>query len=198
MIIKKFKEKYDTMLKKRDRVVKKTVNVRWIIQISFLAFIISLVFSGGSNIILDKVNIYFGILIVSFFILIGVIFDMIGIAVASASESPFHSMASKRVKGAKTSVKMIKNADKVSAFCNDVIGDICNIISGGAGAVVAAAVASKTSIDPVIIALLVTATIASITIGGKAMGKSYAINKSEVIIYKFAKIINMFVKEKNK
>jgi CBS domain containing-hemolysin-like protein len=196
--MKKFKEKYDTMLKKRDKVVKKTVNARWIIQISFLAFIISLAFSGGSNVILDKVNIYFGVLIVFFFILVGVIFDMIGIAVASASESPFHSMASKRVKGAKTSVKMIKNAEKVSAFCNDVIGDICNIISGGAGAVVASSIASKSSIDPVIIALLVTATIASITIGGKAMGKSYAINKSEVIIYKFAKIINIFVKEKNK
>jgi hypothetical protein len=38
----------------------------------------------------------------------------------------------------------------------------------------------------------VTALIASITIGGKAMGKSYAINKSEVIIYKFAKIISLF------
>jgi CBS domain containing-hemolysin-like protein len=186
------------MLKKRDKVVKKTVNIRWIIQISFLSFIISLVFSGGSNVILEKVNIYFGVLIVIFFILIGVIFDMIGIAVASASEGPFHSMASKRVKGAKTSVKMIKNAEKVSAFCNDVIGDICNIISGSAGAVIAVSIASKSSVDPVVISLLVTAFIASITICGKAMGKSYAINKSEVIIYKFAKIINIFIKEKNK
>jgi CBS domain containing-hemolysin-like protein len=195
MIIKRFKEKYDAIIKKRDKVVKRTINVRWIIQISLLAFIISLVFSGGSNAILDKVNIYFGILIVFFFLLIGVIFDMIGVAVASASESPFHSMASKRVKGAKTAVKMIKNAEKVSAFCNDVIGDICNIMSGSAGAVIAVSIASKSNVDPVITSLLVTALIASITIGGKAMGKSYAINKSEVIIYKFAKAINMFIKE---
>jgi CBS domain containing-hemolysin-like protein len=192
MIIKKFKEKYEDKIKKRDKVVKKTVDFKWILTISFLAFIISLVFSGGSNFILDNVNVYFGLLIIILFIIIGVIFDMIGIAVASADEKPFHSMASKRVKGSRTAIKLIKNAEKVSAFCNDVIGDICNIISGSAGAVVAAQLSSKYHFDIVITALIVTALIASITIGGKAMGKSYAINKSEVIIYKFAKIISTF------
>lgn len=194
MIIKKFKEKYENKIKKRDKVVKKTIDFRWILTISFLAFIISLVFSGGSNLILDNVNVYFGVLIIIFFIIIGVIFDMVGIAVASADQKPFHSMASKRVKGSKTAIKLIKNAEKVSAFCNDVIGDICNIISGSAGAVVATQLASKYHFDIVVTSLIVTALIASITIGGKAMGKSYAINKSEVIIYKFAKIIHIFKK----
>lgn len=196
MFIKKKKEKYDSKITKRDKVIKKTIDIKWVIQVSILAFIISLAFSGGSGIVLDSVNIYFGILIVLFFIVVGVIFDMIGIAVASADQKPFHSMASKQVNGSKTAIKMIKNAEKVSAFCNDVIGDICNIVSGSAGAVIAVAISSKYHIDPVIVALFVTAIIASVTIGGKAMGKSFAINKSEVIIYKFAKILNIFLDKK--
>jgi CBS domain containing-hemolysin-like protein len=195
-MIKKFREKYDSKIKKRDKIIKKTIDFKWVFQVSFLAFISSLVFSGGSGVILESVNIYIGLLIVLFFVAVGVIFDMIGIAVASADQKPFHSMASKQVKGAKTALKLIRNAEKVSAFCNDVIGDICNIVSGSAGAVIAVSISDKASIDPVIAALLVTATIAAITIGGKAMGKSYAINKSEVIIYKFAKILNVFVDRK--
>ncbi|MDD4054069.1 MAG: Mg2+ and Co2+ transporter CorB, partial [Bacilli bacterium] len=132
---KKFKEEYDNKITKRDKVIKKSFDLKWVLQISLLAFIISLLFSAGSNIILDSVNVFFGLLIVLFFILVGVIFDMIGIAVASADEKPFHSMASKQVQGSKVAIKMIKNAEKVSAFCNDVIGDICNIISGSVGAV---------------------------------------------------------------
>ncbi|MDD4298824.1 MAG: CNNM domain-containing protein [Bacilli bacterium] len=191
---KEYKEKYDSKIKKRNKIVKKAIDLKWIIQVSLMAFVISLVFSGGSGIVLESVNVLFGILIVIFFILVGVIFDMIGIAVASADQKPFHSMATKRVKGSKMAIKLIKNAEKVSAFCNDVIGDICNIISGSAGAVIAAGIASKYNIDAVIVALLLTAIIAALTIGGKAMGKSYAINKSEVIIYKVAKICNTFWK----
>lgn len=196
MFINKLKEKYDNKISKRDKIIKKTFDLKWILQISFLAFVISLAFSLGSGIVLENVNIYFGVLIVLFFIIIGVIFDMIGIAVASADQKPFHSMASKQVKGSKTAIKLIKNAEKVSAFCNDVIGDICNIVSGSAGAVIAVGIAEKYNIDAVISALFVTAIIASITIGGKALGKSYAINKSEVIIYKFAKIIKYFYSDK--
>ena len=122
------KAKYDNKIKKRDKVIKKTIDLKWIFQISILAFIISLAFSGGSNALLKSVNVSFGIAIIIFFIAIGVLFDMIGIAVASAEEKAFHSMATKRVKSSKIAIKMIKNAEKISAFCNDVVGDICNII----------------------------------------------------------------------
>lgn len=195
MIFKRFTKRYDGKIAKMDKVIKKTVDIKWIIQVSMLAFFISILFSGGSGIVLDKVNAYFGILIVLFFIIVGVIFDMIGIAVASADQKPFHSMASKQVKSSKTALILIKNAEKVSAFCNDVIGDICNIISGSAGAVIAVSLALKSGFDATLCSLIVTATIASLTIGGKATGKSYAINKSEVIIYKVAKILNIFVKK---
>jgi len=103
-------------------------------------------------------------------------------------------MASKQVAASKMAIKFIKNAEKVSAFCNDVIGDICNIMSGSAGAIIAVSIASRYHADLVITSLLVTAFIVSLTIGGKAAGKSYAINKSEVIIYKVSKICKVFIK----
>jgi len=192
--MKKKQEQYDNKIKKRDKVIKKNIDIKWVIEVTIMSFIISLILSGGSSAILEDVNILVGLIIIVFFISIGVVFDMVGIAVASADEKPFHSMASKKVHTSKIAIKLIKNAEKVSAFCNDVIGDICNIMSGSAGAVVAVAIAARYHIDLVVTSLLVTAFIASITIGGKATGKSYAINKSEVIVYRFSKLIHRFIK----
>lgn len=188
-------KKKQKKIKKKNKVNKKTVDVKWVIQVTIMSFIISLIFSGGSGIVLEQVNVYLGGLIVIFFILVGVIFDMIGIAVASGNQKSFHSMAAKRVKSSKTAIKMLKEAEKVSAFCNDVIGDICNIVSGSAGAVIAVAISIKFNLEPVIMSLLVTATIAALTIGGKAIGKSYAIDQNKAIIYKVAKICNVFWKK---
>ena len=189
---KKFKEKYERKLNKIDKIVKKRNDVRWIIRITIIAFLITLFFSGTSEMVMKNVNVIFGIFIIIFFIIIGVIFDMVGIAVASADEKPFHSMASKQVRGAKTGVMMIKNAEKVSAFCNDVIGDICNIMSGSAGIVIAGNLSINNSLNFAPTILLITSLIAATTIGGKAMGKSLAINKSEVIVFKFARIAGIF------
>ncbi len=191
---KKYKEKYDRKLNKKDKVIKRTIDFRWIFTITIIAFIITMVLSTSSGIVMDNVSVLIGIVIVIFFIIIGVVTDMIGIAVTSADEKPFHSMASKQVKGSKTAIKMLKNAEKVSAFCNDVIGDICNIISGSAGAVIAVGLSTKYGSDEVITALLITSVIAALTIGGKAMGKSFAVNKSEIIVYNFAKLISVFWK----
>jgi len=135
-----------------------------------------------------------GILLVVVFIIIGVIFDIIGIAVTAASEKPFHSMATKQVKGAKVAIKLIKNASKVSSFCNDVIGDICGIISGSAGVIISTILIANYNLNPVITTFTITALIAAMTIGGKALGKSFAVNKSNVIIYKFSIFLSLFIK----
>ena len=180
---------------KRD---KAKPDVKWIIQIMVISFMISLIFSFASEMTLPNVHVIIGIVIVILFIILGLIFDMIGVAVTSADEKPFHSMNSRKVKGADIAVKFKKNADKVASFCNDVIGDICGIVSGSAGAMIALSLSTSLHIDKFIISLLVTALIASLTIGGKAIGKSYAINKSNLILYKFAKFISHFYKPKNK
>ena len=105
-------------------------------------------------------------------------------------------MAAKKIRGSKTAIKLIQNAEKVSAFCNDVIGDVCGIISGSVGVLISAIISKETGINNSIVTLVLTALIAALTIGGKAMGKSYAINKSDVIIFKFAKLISIFRREK--
>lgn len=171
-------------------------NYKWIIKIVTLAFIISLVFSFLSETMIPTVNIFLGVIILVLFILIGIIFDMIGVAVQAADEKPFHSMNSRKVKAADIAVIMKKNADKVSSFCNDVIGDICGIISGTTGSIIATKLALHFNLDNFIVILFVTALISALTIGGKAMGKSVAINKSNNILYKFAKFLSHFYSPK--
>lgn len=173
-------------------------DIKWIITITILSFIITLIFSLGSNTLLENVNLIIGVIIIFIFIILGIIFDIIGVAVQSSKEVAFHAMASKKVKGAKTAKKMLANSDKVSSFCNDVIGDICNIISGSAGLVVALEIANKFNIKTTLVTLLMASLIASLTIGGKALGKGYAVNQSEYIVSKVTKILNKFEKKKKK
>ena len=130
-----------------------------------------------------------------YIIFIGILFDIVGVAVTSADEAVFHSMNSRKVKGASIAVKFKKNADKVSSFCCDVIGDICGIVSGAAGTTIAAIISNTYDFNILIVALTVSATIAALTIGGKAVGKSFAINKSDIILYGFAKFVSTFYKK---
>ena len=175
---------------KKDKL--KKANYKWVFKITIIAFFLSIFFSVVSETIIPKVNIIIGILILIIFILIGIIFDMIGVAVQSADEAPFHSMNSRKVKGAKEASNFIKNADKVSSFCNDVIGDICGIISGTASSIIALSIANKYNFNPVVTTLIITGIISAITIGGKAYYKSIAINKSNYIVYNFSRIIAKF------
>lgn len=168
----------------------------WILIVTILAFSISLLFSSISELIMPKVNIIIGILILIIFITIGIIFDMIGVAVTSADEEPLHSMNAKKIKGAKKAVSFKKNANKVSSFCNDVIGDICGIVSGSAGVTVSLLIANKYNLNNYTTGLLITALIAAFTIGGKAFFKTIAINNSNKITYIAAKTISIFEKKK--
>ena len=169
-------------------------DIKWIIEITILAFIITILFSLGSQFLLNDVHLLIGILVIIIFILIGVIFDIIGVAVQSSDVVPFHAMASKKVKTAKTAKIMLENSHKVSSFCNDVIGDICNIISGSAGLVVSTFISNKYNINITITTLLITSLIAAFTIGGKAIGKGIAVSKSEIIVNKVTKIVHILKK----
>ena len=92
-------------------------------------------------------------------------------------------MASKRVKGSTHSVKLLKNSDKLASICNDVIGDVCGVVSGSAGVLVANTLADMLNKDVTLVVLITTAIIASLTITGKACGKSIAIKNSENLRY---------------
>ena len=184
----------DVQTKRINKKKNRLVNWQWIVIVFLLSFILSFVFSFGSEILIKQATLIISILITLFFIFLGLIFDIIGVAVTSSEESIFHSMSSRKVKGAKLAVKLKKNADKVSSFCCDVIGDICGVISGAAGVTISALLVSKYHFNLLFVSLVVTAFISSLTIGGKAIGKNIAINKSNIILYEFAKFISIFYK----
>lgn len=176
--------------------MKKKKRNNWPLIVTILAFTISLLFSFMSESVMPKVGIIVGIMILILFIFIGIIFDMIGVAVTSSNEEPLHAMSSKKIKGAKKAVSFKKNADKVSSFCNDVIGDICGIISGSAGVSVARGLASTFNLNIFYTGLIVTALIAALTIGGKVFCKRIAIDNNHKIVYMTAKVISKFEKKK--
>ena len=192
---KKYKEKYSKKTSKRPVKNKKLVDYNWIIKITVATFFISLVFSMVSETIIPNANIIISVILVLLFIGIGILFDIIGVSITVADIKVFNSMSSKNIKGAKLAVKLIKNAEKVSSFCNDVIGDICGIISGSTAASIAIIISSKFNFNMLIVSLIITAIVASLTIGGKAIGKSIAINKSDSIIYKFSSLLSFFYRK---
>ena len=160
---------------------------------------------GGSITLLSDLLLKDADVLVAFVILIliitfGVVLDTIGTAVTAASETPFHSMAAKKVPGAKLAVKLVRNADKVSNFCNDVIGDICGIVSGTAGGLIIAKVVKEYSLgemspEKALLNAAMGALVAAGTVGGKAMGKNIAIKYSNDIVFKVAQLVNMIKKE---
>ena len=178
--------------KRKEKTKKEKVDVKWIVIIVITTFIISFLLSLLANTTIPNLSLVFGIIITLLFILVGIMFDIIGVSVTSADEKVFHSMNSRKVKGASTAVKFKKNADKTSSFCCDVIGDICGVISGAAGTTICAILVTKYHTDLLITGLTITAIISSLTIGGKAIGKSFAINKSDIILYEFSKFVSNF------
>ena len=183
--------------RKKNQKSPKRFEYKWIITVFLASFFITGTLSFVSNELMGGINITASVVVLIFFISVGVLFDMIGLAVATAEEKQFHSMAARRIQSAKYAVKLIKNAEKVSSFCNDVIGDIAGIMSGATGTVIAAVLftGEKTNIFGT---LLLTAGTAAVMVGAKAFGKSAAINHSNHIVNIVSKIICFFAGFKKK
>lgn len=164
-------------------------NNSWVIVISITTFILSLTFSFISNTAISKLNIIIGLIVLILVILIGVLFDLIGVAVTVANEEDFHAQASKKIKGAKTSIKLIRNSAKVSNFCADVIGDICGVLSGAISAMIALKLTENFGMSESI-QFVFSAIVASATVGGKAITKEIAKSNSTKIVGFVSKIIS--------
>jgi len=165
---------------------------RWAVQVFFIAVALSAVLSLASDQVLDGAGlaVAFGVLMA--FILLGIFFDIIGVSVTAADEKPFHSMAARKTPGAREAISLIRKADKVSSFCNDVVGDICGIIAGSTGAVIVLRMQTAFSIPNLVISLAITALTSGLTIGGKALGKSFAIAKSTQVLQLVGRFLHLF------
>ncbi len=169
-------------------------NYKWVVSITLISFFLSATLSFLSSNLLQGINTVLAFCVVLAIILIGIVFDVIGIAVTAADETPFHAMASRKYYGAKQSIKLIRNANKVSSFCNDVVGDICGVISGTASAYIVLRITQNVgALYGTIIGLLISGLVAAMTIGGKAVGKTLAIENSNYIVYKVGVILMFFI-----
>jgi Mg2+/Co2+ transporter CorB len=163
----------------------------WIIKAFLMTFFIALIFNFVSNMIINNCNYIALIILALVFILLGILFDIIGTAVLTANEASFHAKSAKKIKGSKECIHLIKNSNRISSICNDVIGDICGIVSGSIGAMLGIYISSISNISIIISTLLLSSLISSLTVGGKAIGKKYAIKNSDEIVYVVGKFLSL-------
>jgi len=172
--------------------MKKKLNYKWVIKIVLISIVASMVFTLASTEVLGHAGWIIALVVLAVFIFLGIIFDMIAIAVVTATEAPFHSMAARREHGATASLKLIKNADKVTSFCSDVVGDVSGIVSGTTAALIAARLMEGLRMTNFLFPLLLSGAVTGLTVGGKALCKTYAFNNSTGIVFRVGKIISVF------
>lgn len=171
--------------------IRRKLDRKWITTIIAFSFFVSVLFSLFSDYAFKYANIYAAPLVLLLFIGIGILFDIIGVAVTAANEAPFHAMAAKKTKGAKEAISLIRNAEKVASFCNDVVGDIVGIASGAAVVALISFMTSGNNNMDRWLSLITTGAVAACTIGGKAIGKTFAINNCNNIVYFVAVIFGI-------
>lgn len=171
---------------------------RWAIQVFIMAVALSAVLSFASDRALDGAGLAAAFIVLLAFILLGIFFDIIGVSVTAADMKPFHSMAARKTPGAKEALNLIRKADKVSSFCNDVVGDICGIIAGSTVAVIVVRMQADFGLPAVIMSLALTALTSGLTIGGKALGKSFAIAKSTQVLQLVGRFLHLFSSKKKR
>ena len=170
-----------------------TVNIRWIATISIASFFLSVIMSYTSNQALEHVGNLIAFVILFAFIALGILFDVIGVAATVSTEKRFHSMAARKVSGAKQAIWITRNAEKVGSFCNDVVGDISGIISGATSAVIITHLTKNgTDLRSIVLSLVITGCVSSLTIGGKAIGKTIGISRSEDIVFMVGRLLAVF------
>lgn len=168
----------------------KNSNTKWVISIFLTTILVSGLISLISDELMERSGIAVAFIILLIIVMIGILFDIIGVAVTSADETPFHAMASRKVPGAKEALRLLRKAERVSSICNDVVGDICGVVSGSASAAIAVQILNLGEFAwPQIISLLMSALVAGLTVGGKAIGKSFAVNSSTTIVYGVGKLL---------
>ena len=172
---------------------KENSNIKWVIESFILTFILSGTISYISSNGVEKLNIVWALILLVFVIFLGIFFDIVALAVTVADESHFHAKATKKISGAKTSIKLIKNASKVANICADVIGDICGVISGAISTMIAFKLVETAGMSNNI-QFVISALVASLTVSGKAFGKEIAKRNSTKIVHVAGIIMSKIMK----
>lgn len=165
-------------------------DIGWVIKISIFTFFMTVVISIFSETMLRNTDAILSSIILILIVTIGITSDIIGVAISVADPKSFHAMAAKKMKKGVIAGKILKNASKASNICNDVVGDIAGIVSGAAGAAIILKFSDRLSVSKLLLlSVVMTALVSCTTVGGKAIGKSYALAESKTIVENISGII---------
>ncbi len=170
----------------------------WGLTVLFLSFVLTCVFSFLTEISINEDSpAYICVIVLLILLILNIGCDVLANAIISCKVDAFHAMASNKIKGAKRAVTFCCNATKLSSIFADVIGDICGIVSGAAGAVLGIIIAGDGGATiKLVSAIGVSAVIGALTVGGKAIFKHFAIKYNKQIVFGFARFTTFFKKEK--
>lgn len=182
------------LMKKNQENKKEHSNMKWVMQSFIMTFILSMIFAYVSTNGVSSLSLVPALLILVLVMFLGIFFDIIGVAVTVANEEEFHAKATKKVKGSKDSIKLIKNAPKVANICADVIGDICGVLSGSISALISIKISTQLEL-PFNIQFVLSALVSALTVSGKAFGKDIANKHSTDIVHKVGIVLNKFSKK---
>lgn len=149
------------------------------------SFAAAAVVGGGSEVFMRKMSLFWASVFLLVVVLVNILFDIIGMAATAATEAPHHARAANRVFGAKQAVHIVRNADFVANFANDIVGDITGTVSGAMAATIVVDLIRYSpglSSWDVWLNTFMLALVASVTVTGKAAGKTFAIHEANNII----------------
>jgi len=165
----------------------KKQNFRWAFKTLVLSISLSIVFSMLSQSLFPNLHETVSLFVIAFFIVVSVIFDMVGVAVTSLDVKQLEKFAGQ--KGYQTAIKLNQNTEKVSSFCGDVVGDICGILSGAGGVSLVVNMHIQNANIYFLVTCIVSSLIAGITIFGKAIMKGYAVDNCETVVMKTSSLL---------
>src|SRR5690606_26231807 len=164
---------------------------RRFLSVTALTFVLSVALGFASGSFLGLFNVASGFIVLIVVIFIGVLFDVIGVAATAAREEPFHAMAADKVPGSREGMWLVRHADRVSIFANDIVGDVTGTLSGAIAAALAVRVAVlETSVSETVVTTLLLALVAAVTVGGKAYGKRIAIQRATDIVLFVGRLVH--------
>ncbi|MFZ5823213.1 MAG: hypothetical protein ACOY94_02525 [Bacillota bacterium] len=161
-------------------------------RVGLFSFFLAVLVNYSSGSALRLLPAFIALFIVFLLVAIGVVFDVLGTSVTAAEVPPLNAMAAKKVSGARQALWLVRNADRVANFANDVVGDVAGAVSGAAAATVAiklSALFHGGTLAQQLISLVMIGLVAGLTVGGKAAGKTFALEHATQVVYLAGRVI---------
>lgn len=168
---------------------------RWALFVTGFTLVVTVVLGLAANRLFALIPIWGALLIQLLLVALGVLCDLLGIAVVTADMPPFLSMASKKVRGAEMGIWLIKHAERVTNIFNDVLSDVIGVLSGATGIAIVVIIVRNVhglSAAQQYVDIAMTSLVAALLVGGKAAGKAFAMRNSRDIVLALGRLLGLF------